>query len=66
MAPLYPNIKISLSTLNGNAFVILGACIKNMKKADFTKDQIENFKNEATSGDYDHLLQTVMKYFTTI
>lgn len=45
---------------NGNAFVILGRAMKVAKKNNMDWDKIEK---EATSGNYDHLLQTMMKYF---
>jgi hypothetical protein len=33
-----------------------------MKKAKVPNEMIVAFSSEATSGDYNHLLQTVMKY----
>lgn len=55
------NIKVKLIGEDGNAFFILGkvreALIKNGRK-----DLVEEFMKEAQSGDYDHLLVTVMEY----
>lgn len=55
------NIKVKLVGEDGNAFFILGkvreALIKNGRK-----DLVEEFLKEAQSGDYDHLLATVMEY----
>lgn len=48
---------------DGNAFNILGRCRHAGKEAGWTGDQWEAFQREATSGDYDHLLATVMDYF---
>ena len=45
---------------NGNAFAILG---KAQRVARENEMDWEKIKKEATSGDYDHLLQTMMKYF---
>lgn len=57
-------IQIKLVGEDGNAFAILGRCRKELLiHGSFTKDLWEEFKKEAMSGDYDHLLQTVMKYF---
>lgn len=42
--------------------VIIARAGKAMQKAGWTKTQIIQFRQEATSGNYDHLLQTVMKY----
>jgi len=45
---------------DGNAFAILGKVsrIANQNNMDW-----DSIKEEATSGDYDHLLQTTMKHF---
>ncbi len=48
---------------DGNAFVILGNAVKVAKRSGWDKVQIDTFLAEAESGDYDHLLQTCMKYF---
>lgn len=47
---------------DGNAFAVLAAARKAMKKAGWDKKEIEDFLEEAMSGDYNNLLQTVMKY----
>lgn len=55
------NIRVKLIGEDGNAFFILGkvreALIKNGRK-----DLVEEFMKEAKSGDYNHLLATVMEY----
>ncbi len=48
---------------DGNAFAILSRCQKQMRRAG-VGDQWDTFRAEATSGDYDHLLQTVMDWFS--
>ena len=48
---------------DGNAFAILGAAMRVAKKYGMDWDQI---KKEATSGDYDNLLQVMCKYFDVI
>lgn len=58
----YPHIKVKLVGENGNAFMILGLTKRAMKSAKLTQEQIDEYMNEAMSGDYDHLLQTTMKY----
>jgi hypothetical protein len=55
--------KVKLVGEDGNAFAILGRCLKEAKKAKWSQEQIQQFMTESRSGDYDHLLQTVMKYF---
>jgi len=47
---------------NGNAYAILGVVSKAMRKAQLSNNQIDEFMSEAMAGDYDHLLQTCMKY----
>ena len=59
----YPEVQVQLTGNDGNAFAILGNCQKAARQAGLTKDQIDEFVNEAMSGDYDHLLHTCMKYF---
>lgn len=47
---------------DGNAFAILGEAQRALKKAGL-QDKWEEIYAEATSGDYDKLLQTMIKYF---
>jgi hypothetical protein len=60
----YPEIMACLSCSDGNAFFILGAIQKLMRRADVPEDEIAEFMHEAMSDDYDHLLQTCMKWVT--
>lgn len=55
--------KIQLSGEDGNSFVIIGQCMKVARKAGWTSEKLTKFREEAMSGNYDHLLRTVMKYF---
>jgi hypothetical protein len=59
----YPNITVELVGRDGNVFAILGACNRAMSRAGLTPVQREEFITEATAGDYDHVLRTVMNYF---
>lgn len=52
-----------LSGENGNAFHILGLAQRATKDTDLDWEAI---KAKATSGDYDHLLQTMHKYFEVL
>lgn len=47
---------------DGNAFAILGRVSRALKRAGFSDEYIEGYVEEATSGDYDHLLQVTMGY----
>lgn len=59
----YPHISVKLTGEDGNAFFIIGKCIKMMRRARCSQEQIDEFQKEATSGSYDHVLGTVMSYF---
>jgi hypothetical protein len=58
----YPHVHVSLAGEDGNAYSILGRVIKAMRRGKVPQDKIDEFKSEATSGDYDKLLQTCMKW----
>jgi hypothetical protein len=48
---------------DGNAFAVVGKATRAARRAGWRKPELDAFKREATSGDYDHLLQTVMGWF---
>jgi len=48
---------------DGNAFMVLGLCLKAARAAGWTPEELDDFHHEATQGSYDHLLQTALKYF---
>lgn len=56
----YPNIKVKLVGNDGNAF--LGRVKDAMQKKKVPADEISAYMTEATSGDYNHLLRTTMKW----
>lgn len=62
--PLYPEAVAHLSGEDGNAYAILARVRTALRRADVPKDETERFQREATSGDYDHLLQTAMRWVT--
>lgn len=47
---------------DGNAFAIMGRVIKALRRAGYTEEEITQYREEATSGDYNHLLQVTMKW----
>jgi len=61
----FPKASVDLTRIDGNAFAILGAVRRSLRKAGATKEQQDEFLREATSGDYDNLLQTVMRWVET-
>ena len=48
---------------NGNAFALIGKCMRAARKAGWSAEKCAQFNKQATSGDYDHLLQLVLKDF---
>ena len=58
----YPDIDVCLSECDGNAFAILAAVSRALRAAHVNGKEIEEFKQEAMSSNYDHLLQTCMKW----
>ena len=61
--PKYPEVQFQLVGIDGNAFSILGTAQKFARKAGLSKEQIEEYVNEATSGDYNNVISTTMNYF---
>lgn len=55
--------KLKLVGQDGNAYMILGLARRAAIKAKMSQEQIDKIMSEMKSGDYDHLLQTAMKYF---
>jgi hypothetical protein len=47
---------------DGNAFAIIAAGRRELKEQG-RHDEIETFTAEMTAGDYDHLLQTILRWF---
>lgn len=61
MEPL-TKVSVKLTKTDGNAFAILGKVKRALKDGEVSQETIDEFLKEAMSGDYDHLLQTCMKY----
>lgn len=64
MAILYPDVNIPMVGEDGNAFAILGRVQRLARGAGLPQEKIDEFMAEATGGNYDQLLRTVMKWFT--
>lgn len=61
----YPDVKVRLVGEDGSAFAILGRVKKALVRAGYGSDVVNRFRTEATSGDYDHLLRTVIAWVDT-
>jgi len=60
--PRHPDVQVQLTGEDGNAFAILGRTAAALRHAGVPQEEIDEFYAEATSGDYDHLLQTTMAW----
>jgi hypothetical protein len=58
----YPHVKVRLVGTDGNAFAVLGAVLRAMRNAGLAESVRSEFSAEATSGDYNHLLGTCMRW----
>jgi hypothetical protein len=62
MTVKYPEIYVPLVGEDGNAYAILARVSKALKRAGVSKEEVAEFHAEATSGDYDNLLRTVISW----
>ena len=58
----YPNVSVKLVGEDGNAFSILGRVLKALRQEGVSDQERDTFRKEATNSDYDHLLQTCMRW----
>lgn len=61
----HPDVTVQLTGEDGNAFFIIGRTIKALRSAGVANAEVDEFKADAMSGDYDHVLQTVMSWVET-
>ncbi|MDG5490622.1 hypothetical protein [Psychroserpens sp. SPM9] len=55
-------VNLDLVGVNGNAFAVMGVFQKQARKEGWSTSEIEMVLAEAKSGDYDHLLATIMNH----
>ena len=63
--PKYPNVTVKLVGEDGNAMFIIARTCKALRKAKVPNEEITAFTKDAMSGDYDHVLQTIMNWVET-
>jgi len=56
------DIEVNLTEIDGNAFSIIGAVIKELKRHGVDRKELGKYYTEATSGDYNQLLVTTMEW----
>ena len=54
-------IRVKLVGTDGNAWALIGRVSQALRRGGQSKEFIDAFVKEATSGDYNHLLCTCMK-----
>lgn len=62
LIPKFPSVSVKLVGKNNNAFSVMGRCRKALRKGGASEEDFKKFFGEATEGDCDHLLRTVMKW----
>lgn len=60
--PKYPDVVVQLVGNSNNAFSIMGSVVAALCSHGVGRDEIDQFRTEAMSGDYDQLLQTCMAW----
>jgi hypothetical protein len=63
MKPMYD---IEVRPMDGNAFAIMGAVSKAMRRAGASDEVIKEYQAQSQSGDYDNLVQVAMKHVNLI
>lgn len=65
----YPQIKVRLVGTNGNAYSIMGKVVEALRKGlrnkltpEEIKNEIDLYRKESMSGDYNHLLTVTMDW----
>lgn len=58
----YPDVHVQLSGEDGNAYAIMGAVQKALRRAGVSAEEIAQYQEESMSGDYDNLLRTAMRW----
>ena len=56
------NIEVELVGHDGNAFAIMGRVTKALRQNGYTADDVDEYRKEAMSGDYDNLLRVTMEW----
>lgn len=55
-------IILDLTTIDGNAFSIMGAFSRQARKEGWTKEEITEVLDKAMEGDYDNLLRVIIRH----
>ena len=58
--------EVQLTGEDGNAFAIMAAVAKAIKKAGATKEEVSQYTMDSMSGDYDNLLRVACKWVNVL
>lgn len=62
MTPKYPDICVTLVGESDNSFAIIGKVSSALKRAGVSNDEIAQYRKEATSGDFNNLINVTMQW----
>ena len=62
----HPEIEVQLSGADGNAFAVMGAVQKALRRGGVPKEERDAYTAESVSGDYDNLLRVAMEWVTVL
>lgn len=58
----YPEIKVKLIGNNSNAFAVMANVSSALRRGGVSKEEIDKYWEESTSGSYENLLSVAMKW----
>lgn len=61
--PRYPSIVVPLSKTRADAREVMGACKEAASRGNLDHDEWNKFFDDATSGDGNHMLETIESWF---
>ncbi len=60
--PARPRPRVRLVGCDGNAYAVLGRALRALRDAGWSQQERDAFLDEATGGDHDQLLGTIMRH----
>ena len=57
-----PKYQVEVELEDGNAFAIMGAVQKALRRAGASKEERDRYFTDSTAGDYDNLLRVAMEW----
>lgn len=62
MTVKFPNVTVDLTSMDGNAFALIGGTTRAMRRAGVSADDVDAFRDEALASEsYDQVIQTIMR-----